>query len=123
MANPAQWWQLPFRPLARDESVRVWVVAGYAGLCAGVAVAVLRLGIPFSVVVLLAGPILLASARFPQRVYLLMLPAAAAASLPAVLLRAPDLREALVAWGGPCGDGGGHLGSPVPAGSLPPVCP
>ncbi|MDR7606065.1 MAG: GAF domain-containing protein [Armatimonadota bacterium] len=100
MADRAQRWRLPFRPLARDERVRVWVVAGYAGVCAGVAVAVLRLGVPFSVVVLLAGPVLLASARFPQRVYLLLLPPAAAASLSAVLLRAPDLREALVAWGG-----------------------
>lgn len=87
------------RARAWAQQPQGWVAA-YGTLCAGALVAVLRLGVPYSAVVLLAGPVLLAAARFERRVYALMLPPAASATLLAVVLRAPDLREALVAWGG-----------------------
>ena len=80
-----------------EEGLRLWVVAAHGVLCVGLVVAILWLKIPYSTVVFLAGPVLLASAHFPRRVYLAMTPPAAAAGLLAVLLRAPDLQEALVA--------------------------
>ncbi len=77
---------------------RPWVVAAYGAACLGLLAAVLWRDVPYSTVVFLAGPVLLASAHFPQRVYLAMTPPAAAAGLAAVLLRAPDRQEALVAF-------------------------
>jgi diguanylate cyclase (GGDEF)-like protein len=74
------------------------VVAAHGAVCLGLLAAVLWLDVPYSAVVFLAGPVLLASAYFPQRVYLAMTPPAAAAGLAAVLLRAPDRQEALVAF-------------------------
>jgi len=76
------------------------VVAAYGAACVGLLAAILWLEIPYSTVVFLAGPVLLASAHFPRRVYLAMTPPAAAAALAAVLLRAPDRQEALVAFVG-----------------------
>jgi len=74
------------------------VVAAHGAVCLGLLAAVLWLDVPYSAVVFLAGPVLLASAYFPQRVYLAMTPPAAAAGLAAVLLRDPDRQEALVAF-------------------------
>ncbi len=74
------------------------MVAVYGAACLGLLAAVLWRHVPYSTVVFLAGPVLLASAHFPQRVYLAMTPPAAAAGLVAVLLRAPDRQEALVAF-------------------------
>ncbi|MER3456159.1 MAG: hypothetical protein C4304_04595 [candidate division GAL15 bacterium] len=86
-------WHLP-----RGEAARVWWVGVFAAACLGTALAVLHLGAPYSVVVLLAGPLLLGSARFERRVYLVMAPPAAAAALVAILQRAPNRQEALVAF-------------------------
>jgi hypothetical protein len=82
----------------RLDRWRPWVVAAHGAVCLGLLAAVLWLDVPYSAVVFLAGPVLLASAYFPQRVYLAMTPPAAAAGLAAVLLRAPDRQEALVAF-------------------------
>ncbi len=79
---------------------RAALVAGYGAVCLAVVWAVAALGLPYSTVVLLAAPPLVASARFEQRVYLAMLPMAGAAALAAILLRASDLPEALVALAG-----------------------
>lgn len=90
---------MPWRPpplLAR----RAALMAGYGAVCLAVVWAVAALGLPYSTVVLLAAPPLVASAWFEQRVYLAMLPMAGAAALVAILLRAPDLHEALVALAG-----------------------
>lgn len=75
-------------------------MAGYGVVCLTLLWGVLQLRIPYSTVVLLAAPLLIASAWFDRRVYLAMAPLAAATALAAILLRAPDLREALTALAG-----------------------
>lgn len=82
------------------NSPQAWpwgVVAGYGVACLAVLWGVLQLGLPYSTVVLLAAPPLIASAWFDRRVYLVMAPLAGSTALAAILLRAPDLREALTA--------------------------
>ncbi len=76
------------------------MVAGHGLVCLAVLLGVLRWGLPYSTVVLLSAPVLLASAGFDRRVYLVMAPPALAAAAAAVLLRAPDLREGLTALTG-----------------------
>lgn len=85
--------------LTRGEEAGAWALVGHLVLCLAALLAVLE-GAPYSLVVLLAPPVLLASTYFRKRVYLGFGLLAGACALVAILARAPDRGEALAAFYG-----------------------